>query len=459
MQDLTEGSIGKHLLRMSGALLLSALTGTLLALANFYWLGRLGVTAQAAVTLAAMPVMLVMTLLPILSMGTGVLVSHAVGAKDRERANRIFNETFGASLLAAVLVALVMWINRAAFSHFMTADEATATLIASYYRWLVPSIAIQVPMLVLAAALEFTGNVRAATLAQSGTVVLNALLTPVLMLGWLGAPRLGIDGAGLAPLLSCGAALLALLVYLAREGSYLTMRPAIWLSRPTELWSALKIGLPTGIESGVVALCLLVIGLMLRPFGPTDQAAFGIGQRVFQAGLMPLSALSGAICVVVGQNYGAKLPARVRDTVRKGLLFGLAVAPALLVAFEGFAPWICGRFSDDPAVIAAAATFVRITALGLIPACTAFIAFAVLSGMGNTRASLLAQLVYVALVIVSTAALSQLPGFQPFWIWIVMVVAGLVQALLGWLFLRRELVEPRRIELLTFSLRTRRSPS
>ncbi|MEO6687593.1 MAG: MATE family efflux transporter [Dokdonella sp.] len=438
MKDLTQGPIKTHLLRMSGAMLLNMLTGTLFSLVNIFWLGRLGATAQAAVTLAAIPIMLLLTLLPIVSVGSGILIAQAVGAQDQARANRIFNEAFGISLLVTALIGVVAWSNRDAFGFLMTPDAATAALIAAYFRWFIPSVVVQVPLFVLAAALEFTGNVRAGTIAQSGTVVLNAILAPLLMFGWLGLPQLGVEGTGLASFIACGLTMVGLLVYFARKNAYLGMRPSIWLSPPQQLWAALKIGLPTGLESGVVAAYLMVIALLLRPFGAAEQAAFGIGQRIFQAGLMPLIALSSATCVIVGQSYGAGLAGRVRETLRASLTLGLIVAPVLLLLLESFAPWICNRFSDDPAVISAGAVFLRIGALSLIPASGAYAVFAVLSGMGNTKASLFTQIAYGALVVVPASALSQLPGFRPSWLWTVMLLAGFSQALIAWYFLRRE---------------------
>lgn len=438
MQDLTQGPIKKQLLTMSGAFLLNLLTGTVFSLVNIFWLGRLGSSAQAAVTLAAIPMMFLLTLMPIISVGSGILISHAVGAKDRERANQIFNEVFGASLFVIAFIGCVAWINREAFGFLLTSNPETAALIAAYSRWFIPSIVVQIPVFVLAGALEFTGNVRAGTIAQSGTVVLNAILAPVLMFGWFGLPPLGVDGAGLASFLACSASMLGLLAYCARESSYLTMRPSIWLARPKELLGALKIGLPTGMESGVMAVYLLAIALLLRPFGPAEQAAFGIGQRIFQAGFMPLMALSSATCVLIGQCYGAGLTGRLRETLRISLPFGLVGASVLSLFLEVLAPWICSNFSSDPAVIAAGTLFLRIACLSLIPASAAYAVFAVLSGMGNTKASLYTQLIYAALVIVPACALSQLPGFKPSWLWTVMVVAGVVQALMAWHFLRME---------------------
>lgn len=437
MRDLTQGRIDAHLLRMSGALLLNMLMGTLFSLANLYWLGRLGPKAQAAVTLAGFPVMLLLSLMPVIAVGAGILISHAVGAGDRERANRIFNEAFGAALCGIAVFGAFAWFNRDAFGRLMTPDPETATLIATYFRWFVPSIVVQLPLYVMAMSLEFTGNLRAGTIAQTATVALNAVLAPLLIFGWLGMPAMGIAGSGLAAFIACGLTMLAVLAYFARASAYLRMQPSLWLKKPEELWSALKLGLPMGMESALVASYLLVIAVLLRPFGPTEQAAFGIGHRVFQAALMPLMALSSAICVIVGQSYGAGLRERVRAILRMGLIFAAIVAPLLLLAIEVWAPWICARFSDDPTVVAAGATFLRIGALTLIPSGIAYVAFAVLSGMGNTRASLLTQIVYAAAVVGPAFVLSLSPGFAPSGLWTTMVVAGFLQAAMAWYFLRR----------------------
>ena len=124
--------------------------------------------------------MLLLTLMPVISMGAGILISHAVGAKDQARANRIFNEAFGASMILISLIGAFAWLQRDSFGLLMTSDPATAALIATYTRWFIPSIVVQLPLFVIAGALEFTGNVRVGTIAQTATVILNATLTPIL---------------------------------------------------------------------------------------------------------------------------------------------------------------------------------------------------------------------------------------------------------------------------------------
>jgi Na+-driven multidrug efflux pump len=296
--------------------------------------------------------------------------------------------------------------------------------------------------MVLSGALDFTGNVRVGVLAQIAMVVLNAVFTPLFVFGWLGLPRLEVEGAAFATFAAGTLVMGGLVAYSLRGDSYLTLAPRRWLARPVMLKDALKIGLPVGIEGAVAAAYLLVIAMMLRSFGEEQQAAFGIGQRVLQAVLIPLLALSSATSVLAGQNHGAGRGDRVRETLRTSIRLGLVGAPLLLVAIESLAPTIGGWFSDDAVVISMAATFLRIVAVGLVPLACAFAVFAVLSGMGNTRSSLHAQLACATLVVGAAMLVSRLPGFAASRLWWILVAGNGLQALLAWQFARRQFAQP-----------------
>ena len=83
------------------------------------------------------------------------------------------------------------------------------------------------------------------------------------------------------------------------------------------LWTeVLKIGLPAGFEFLLVAVYLFIVYTVSRPFGAAAQAGFGIGQRIVQAGFMPVVALGFAVAPVAGQNFGAGKADRVRETFR-----------------------------------------------------------------------------------------------------------------------------------------------
>src|ERR1700681_975190 len=99
MQDLTQGSVIRHLLNMAAFLAVSMLAQTLYLLADLYWVGRLGKEAIAAVGVAGNLTMVVLALTQMLGVGTTTLISHAAGQKDQPQAELIFNQSFVMSIL------------------------------------------------------------------------------------------------------------------------------------------------------------------------------------------------------------------------------------------------------------------------------------------------------------------------------------------------------------------------
>ena len=86
MQDLTHGSLSRHLLKTSSFMLVSMVFQTLYVLIDLYWVGRLGTDAVAAVALSGNLMFVVLAATQMLGVGTTTLVSHAVGRKDHETA-------------------------------------------------------------------------------------------------------------------------------------------------------------------------------------------------------------------------------------------------------------------------------------------------------------------------------------------------------------------------------------
>jgi putative MATE family efflux protein len=439
MKDLTRGSLLRQLLSLSGMLIINMLAGRFLALVSIYWLGKLGARAQAAATLAITPMMVMLAISPVLSVGARVLIAHAVGGNDRERANRIFNEAFGAALAVAVPVALLVWVNRSGIGTLLTADADTALAIATYLVWIIPSFALQIPIVLMTAALGATGNMRPGTVTQVGSMLVNLAVAPVLAFGWLGLPRLDIAGIGLASFIAAAASTVGLSWYFLNSGSYLRMQPRCWLSRPQTLWTVLKTGLPTGLQSGVSALYMLVVAFLLRPFGPIDQAAFGVGQRLYQVGVMPIVALSGATSVIAGQSFGASRGDRVRECFTTSVALGMVLVPIMWLVVQLIPRSLTGIFSDDPRIVAASADYLRIVSYSWLPVCVLQSCSAVLSGLGNTRASLVIAISYVVIVSGPAWLMSLLPAFRLGWLWELMVAGSVVEMAMGLVFLRAEL--------------------
>src|SRR4026208_1274956 len=111
MQDLTTGSVTRHLLKTTSFMLITMVFQTLYFLVDLYWVGRLGKEAVAAVAVAGNLTFLVLAATQVLSVGTTTLVSQAAGRKEHDRANIVFNQ----SILLGVASALIFLVFALAF--------------------------------------------------------------------------------------------------------------------------------------------------------------------------------------------------------------------------------------------------------------------------------------------------------------------------------------------------------
>src|SRR4030095_9090927 len=118
------------------------------------------------------------------------------------------------------------------------------------------------------------------------------------------------------------------------------------------LWKdMLKIGLPAGAEFLMMAVYLMLVYTLARPFGAAAQAGFGIGMRVVQALFMPVVALGFSVAPVAGQNVGARLGDRVRTVFKDASLMAVGWMLLMAVLCELAPAALIGIFSTDAAVI------------------------------------------------------------------------------------------------------------
>jgi putative MATE family efflux protein len=438
VQDLTTGSLTGHLLKTTSFMLVTMLFQTLYVLVDLYWVGRLGTEAVAAVGISGNLMFVVLAATQMLGVGTTTLVSHAVGRKDRDRANVVFNQANVLSLVVGVVFLVGAMATRTAYARLMSADALTTQLADEYLLWMIPALGLQFGLIAMGAGLRGTGNFRPGMIVQTATVILNLVLAPFLIFGWGTGLVLGVAGAAIASLIAILIGVVWMVVYFLPADSYLKFKAAQW--RPDfGLWRAmLKIGLPSGAEFALMAVYLVLVYAVTRPFGAAAQAGFGIGMRILQACFLPVVALGFAVGPVAGQNFGARQAARVKQTFRDAA--GLAAGAMLVLAL---AVWFAGDvmvriFSSDPAVIAVGEEYLHIVAFNFVASGVIFVSSSMFQAMGNTMPSLITSAARILVIAVPVLWLAQVPGFSLRWIWYISAAAVVVQLILNLLLLRRE---------------------
>jgi putative MATE family efflux protein len=439
MQDLTKGSIARNLLKMTSFMLVSMIFQTLYFLVDLYFVGRLGKAAVAAVSLSGNLTFVVLAATQMLAVGTTSLIAQATGRKDRAEARLIFNQSQVLSLLVGGLFLAVMLPLRGLYARGLSADPQMARLTGSYLSWYVPAMAMQFAMVATSAALRGTGNFKPGMVVQTSSVILNMLLAPILIFGWGTGHPLGVAGAALASFISVVVAVVALNGYVLGRQGYLKFTARDCRPR-LRLWiRMLKIGLPAGAEFAMMALYMLVVYSITRPFGAEAQAGFGIGLRVVQSGFLPVVALGFAVSPVAGQNFGARQPERVRQTFRVAVLMSSAMMVVFTAVSQLAGESMIGVFSRDPRVLAVGGEYLRIISFNFVASGIVFVSSSMFQALGNTIPALITSTVRMVLLTVPAYLMSKAPGFQLHWIWYLSMGVVLVQMSLNLLFLRSEL--------------------
>jgi putative MATE family efflux protein len=439
MHDMTQGQIRAHVVRMMLFVLTGMAVQTLYSLVDIYWVGRLGKEAVAAVALSSNLMFASLAVTQMLSVGCVALVSQAAGQKRSDEVQRLFNQAQSLSTWAGVLFLLGGLALHRSYAERLAGDARTAELSITFLHGFIPALALQFSMVGLGSALRGIGDMKPGLIAQTASVLLNMLLAPFLIFGWGTGHPLGVAGAALATLIATVAAVLGLALYLRRGATFLRLRFADWRPDFATWRRLLGIGLPAGAEFLLMSITFGVVYVVTKPFGAQAQAGFGIGSRLMQAGFMPAVAISFSAAAVVGQNFGSRRYARVRETARESTKLVLLFMVVLTALCQLAPARLVGLFSSAPDVVAAGVDYLRTVSWGYVASGSVFVCAGVFQGLGNTWPSLLASLLRSLAFTVPVLFLSARGGLAMHTIWLVSLGAVLLQFAMQQLLLRREL--------------------
>ncbi|MEM7353454.1 MAG: MATE family efflux transporter [Acidobacteriota bacterium] len=439
MQDLTKGSIAKHILLLAAPIAAGMFFQTLYYLVDLYFVATLGEAAIAGVGAAGNINFVVMALTQVLGAGTMALISHAVGRKDRQDANLIFNQSLLLAALCAVVTLVGGYATADLYMHTLGADPATIRAGLDYLVWFLPGLALQFALIAMGSALRGTGIAKPTMIVQVASVVINAILSPILIVGWLTGRPLGVAGAGLASSISVAAGVAMMWLYFHRAEKYVGFDRRLFRPR-LEAWRRiLKIGLPPGGEFALLFIYIGVIYWVARHFGSAAQAGFSVGSRVMQAIFLPAMAISFATAPVAGQNFGAGLTDRVRRTFRDSAWIGSAIMLCLTLLCQWRPEIFVQVFTRDPQVVEVGSSFLRWISLNFVASGLVFTCSGMFQALGNSVPGVVSGATRLLTFVAPAVWLTGRPGFELHHLWLVSVISVALQAVFSLWLLRIEM--------------------
>jgi len=339
-----------------------------------------GVGAFAAIAAAAPVAFLASGFLMGFCNGFVIPIALAVGAGDRDAADRFSS----AALLMAGAMALIVAIPSGALAERLIQFAGTPADIAEdaarYLRIVLFGIPVHLIMMALSGILRAGGDTKTPFKFQVLGMGLHLLLD-VLLITFL---RAGVTGAALASLIAHGTSSALCLRRVLRERPDIPrlMRFGV---RPEIARRLLWLGAPIGLTSLLASAGATAFQFAVNSLGSSAVAAVAAADRLFSLAVMPAMMLGGAVEVFSGQNYGANRPDRIIKGVKQLLtLMASVVTPVTLLlaaASRHAIPLIIG--SVTPELIALAGRFILLCALFVPFQCASVVLKNVLQGIGR----------------------------------------------------------------------------
>ena len=362
-QDLTTGPVAAHLRRQGTPFALGLVAIFSFEAADLFFISRLGDAPLAAVSFTMPLIWLIYGIGIGFEAGAASCVSRAVGRRDQDQARRLTTDTM---VLATAVALLLTAAGLATIKPVFSALGATAELMPLISRymetwyWVAP---LDMALWTSLASIRARGNTLLESKVITVAALLNLALDPILIFGLFGFPRLEVQGAALATLLSTGTMLLFTLLYLGTKLKVYA-NPFAPLKTIFDSWRhMLHIGIPAMITNAIIPVSSAIVVAMIAGYGVDAVAGFGIAMRIEPMFLIPFYALSAVSSPFFGQNYGSDqydrlLEAR-RVITRFCLGFGLTLAIVLILVAKP----LTGLFSKSESIQMVAVHYLWIVTL------------------------------------------------------------------------------------------------
>lgn len=362
--DLTCGNIPAQLWSLSWPMMLSVFFYTLYNIVDAYWVSKLSPESIAAVSISQISLFLMISIGFGITVGSGVIMSMDIGAKNKEGAERILGQSFVLTTIAGVFFTVVALVFRKQLLEISGAQGAIFEPALSYFTVTSSGSVLFFILITMMFAFNAQGDTFALTKLFALSTFINGVLDPVLIFGWWGAPAMGIAGAAVATVISQAVFVLIAIRSLSSPKRTIRFQWKNLCFRWESVKRVLNIGIPAALTQVINPVGLAVLTLICsRAFQEPGAIAFSLGFRIEFFAYLPAVGFGFGAMAMMGQNIGAKKLDRAKKVLSTALLIASGIALVLGICAAVFAHSIIGIFTDDPVVVQYALSYMRTVAL------------------------------------------------------------------------------------------------
>lgn len=380
---LTEGSVPRHLIRMSLPMAWGIFALITFNIVDTYFVAQLGTDELSAISFTIPVVNFFLYIGLALGIATSSVTSRFAGSFNIAQIKIVTSNALGFSLLTGGLVCLI-GLGSIDFIFFaLHTPKELLSLVHQYMDIWYYSVIFMFISIVGNSAIRGTGDTLLPSIVMTMAACINIALDPVLIFGFYGFPKMGLKGAALATCIGYGAAVFVCLYILYFKKQMIDLATLTWANFLKSSGRILYVGIPAALTNVITPLSQAATVWVLAIYGKVAVAGFGIAIRVENFALIPIFALTACVVPFMGQNSSANNKQRMRE--------GMWVSTGFFVLWGAITTLILGTFSDnfamlfnqDPEVVQSASLYLALVPISYFFYSLTALAASLFNGIGN----------------------------------------------------------------------------
>ena len=391
IRDLTTGSVPRTLLSFAFPLILSGLLQMVYNMVDMVVVGRfVGTNGLSAVSIGGEVLMLITFVAMGFSNAGQVLISRFVGEGSHDKVGEMVGTLFTLLMSLAIGVMIIFLFFYHGILKWLNTPQDIYEYTSQYVLTCVCGTIFIYGYNMVSAILRGMGDSRHPFMFIAIASVVNLVLDLIFVAGW----GMGPWGAALATVIGQAVSFLFALrlLYIRRDQIYFDFKPTSFRIHRRMFKPLMSLGIPMVLQSAAVTFSMLFVNSYINTYGTVAVAVTGVARKLENMLGVVSQAISSAGGAMVSQALGARKTERVPKVVFSALVI-VAVPACVFAVITALRPeWVFGLFSDDPAVLGMAVTYIPIALVQYLGATLRPANFALINGSGNSRLNLMVAL-------------------------------------------------------------------
>ncbi len=369
--NLLKDNIPKLVRKLAVPAMVGTLFQTLYNVVDTFFAGKISPEALSALS-KSFPIyfIIIATSIGVTVAGTS-LIGNSIGEKDNKKTLNYFSHIIYYGILISIFITILGLYYSEQVFFLMGSTEEVASLGLEYTNVIYSGSILFILVVSLNSLLHAEGDTKTYRNVLVLSFLLNIVLNPILIFGFLFIPAFGVKGIGIATIISQLVSFLIVLIKVLKNETVKKINKEFLIPKFLFFKNIFFQSMPISVSICGYALAAAIIFTYVGQSGEYAVAGYGVGTRIEQVVLLPILGINTAIISIIAQNYGANNLIRIKETYFTAIKYAFIImitAGTLVFLSAGV---ITSFFSNDPEVIEYGKRYLKISAF-VLPAYPVF---------------------------------------------------------------------------------------